>query len=143
MFSTLHYFEDADFFNTHPYIYVYTQDKILVYETFAARFFTDDNILTAYDFSNQKSFQQFLDDIYNNRSMRNNIRSDFEVTTNDRILTLSTCVGGSPEERFLVHAKLMWEGSEAELAEAQRKIEEGILESQAAENALPEATTEG
>jgi len=65
------------------------------------------------------------------------------VTTNDRILTLSTCVGGSPEERFLVHVKLMWEGSESELEEAQRKIEEGILESQAAENAVPEATTEG
>ena len=69
------------------------------------------------------------------------------MTTNDRILTLSTCVGGSPEERFLVHAKLMWEGSESELEEAQRKIEEGIqegiLESQAAENAVPEATTEG
>ena len=144
MFSTLHYFEDADFFNTHPYIYVYTQDKILVYETFAARFFTDDDVLTVYNnFEDEKSFQQFLDDIYNNRSMRNNIRSDFEVTTNDRILTLSTCVGGSPEERFLVHAKLMWEGSEEELAEAQKKIEEGILESQAAENTVPEATTEG
>ena len=64
-------------------------------------------------------------------------------TTKDRILTLSTCVGGSPEERFLVHAKLMWEGSESELEEAQRKIEEGILESQAAENTVPEATTEG
>ena len=112
-----------------------------MYETFAARFFTDDNVLTAYNFEDQKSFQQFLDDIYNNRSMRNNIRSDFEVTTNDRILTLSTCVGGSPEERFLVHAKLMWEGSESELEEAQRKIEEGIIETPAAENPVPDATS--
>lgn len=140
MFSTLHYFEDADFFNTHPYIYIYTEDKIRVYEIFAARFFTDDNVLTVYNYEDPKSFQKFLDDIYNNRSMRNNIRGDLEVTTEDRILTLSTCVGGSPEERFLVHAKLLWEGNESELEEAQRKIEEGTIESTAEENPVPEAT---
>lgn len=141
MFSTLHYFQNGDFFAAHPYIYIYTADKILVYEVFAARFFTDDNLLTAYNFADQVSFRKFLDDIYNNRSMRNNIRNDIEVTTNDRILTLSTCIGGSPGERFLVHAKLLWEGNETELEEAKRKIEEGLLESQTVEeNPVPEAS---
>lgn len=140
MFNTLHYFGDAHFFDTHPYIYVYTADKIRVYETFAARTFYDENLLYYYDFEDQRSFQQFLDDIFNNRAMDNIIRSDFPVTTNDRILTLSTCVGGVPEERFLVHAKLIWEGDENQLAEAQHNIEEGTLEAQSAENAVPEAT---
>ena len=73
--------------------------------------------------------------------MRNNLRSDCEVTTNDRILTLSTCVGGSPEERFLVHGKLLWEGNEDEIAEAQRKTEEGTLSgAQTADSMVPEAT---
>jgi sortase B len=142
MFHTLHYFENAEFFDKHPYIYVYTADRILVYEIFASRFFTDDNLLYAYNFQDQTSFQKFLDDIiYSNRNMRNNLRSDCEVTTNDRILTLSTCVGGSPEERFLVHGKLLWEGNEDELAEAQRKIEEGTLSgAQTADSMVPEAT---
>lgn len=141
MFSSLHYFENGNFFDGHPYIYVYTPDRILVYEVFAARFFTDENMLTAYNFEDTVSFQKFIDDIYNYRSMRNNIRHDVKVTTNDRILTLSTCIGGSPGERFLVHAKLLWEGDEEELAEAQRKIEEETMESgEASENPVPEAT---
>lgn len=139
MFSTLHYFQNGDFFASHPYIYVYTSDKILVYEIFAARFFSDDDLLVKYNFADPVSYQKFIDDIYNNKSMRNNIRNEVDVTINDRILTLSTCVGGSPAERFLVHGKLLWEGNEAELEEAQRKIEEGTLESQAAENPVPEA----
>jgi len=144
MFSSLHYFENGNFFDGHPYIYVYTPDRILVYEVFAARFFTDDNMLTAYNFADPVSFQKFIDDIYNYRDMRNNIRNDVVVTTKDRILTLSTCVGGSPEERFMVHAKLLWEGDEAELEEARRKIEEESLESdEAPDNPVPEATEEG
>jgi len=140
MFSSLHYFENNIFFDSHPYIYLYAADVIRVYEVFAARFFTDDDLLTVYNFADPVSFQKFLDDIYNNRSMRNNIRRDVPVTINDRILTLSTCVGGSPGERFLVHGKLLWEGNEEELAEAQQKIEEGLLESQS-ENVVPEATS--
>ena len=76
MFSSLHYFENGNFFDGHPYIYLYAADVIRVYEVFAARFFTDDDLLTVYNFADPVSFQKFLDDIYNKRSMRNNIRSE-------------------------------------------------------------------
>lgn len=32
MFASLHNYEDQTFFNNFPYIYVYTKEKVLVYE---------------------------------------------------------------------------------------------------------------
>lgn len=60
---------------------------------------TNDYLIT--DFDDDKEYQEFLDMITN--------RSDYtfstKVTTNDKILTLSTCFGN--DERLVVHAVLL------------------------------------
>jgi sortase B len=114
MFATLHYFEDETFFVNCPDIYVYIDGKVLVYEIFAA--YTGDNthILNTNDFTTESGRQQYIDEILKNGQGTANLREEAAglVTTDSRILTLSTCVSGKSENRFLVQAVLV---SEVEL----------------------------
>ncbi len=107
MFAGLHKFEDSQYFEEHPYVYIYTPEKLLVYEIFAAYEFTDEHLLYNYDFTNEVIFQDYLDDILNTRSMNCNLREDVEVTAADKILTLSTCISTKPDNRYLVQGVLL------------------------------------
>ncbi|MCM1187235.1 MAG: class B sortase [Lachnospira sp.] len=107
MFAGLHNYEDEEFFAEHPYIYVYTPEKLFVYEVFAAYEFSDLHLLLNFDFTSEQVFQNFLDDIYEMRSMNCNTKEDVEVTAKNRILTLSTCVTGKDDKRYLVQGVLL------------------------------------
>lgn len=107
MFAGLHKYEDQEFFAEHPYIYVYTPEKLFVYEVFAAYEYSDLHLLLNFDFTNEHVFQKFLDDIYEMRSMNCNTKENLEVTAKNRILTLSTCVTGKDDKRYLVQGVLL------------------------------------
>lgn len=107
MFAGLHKYEDEEFFAEHPYIYVYTPEKLFVYEVFAAYEYSDLHLLLNFDFTNEHVFQKFLDDIYEMRSMNCNTKENLEVTAKNRILTLSTCVTGKDDKRYLVQGVLL------------------------------------
>ncbi len=107
MFAGLHKYEDEEFFAEHPYIYVYTPEKLFVYEVFAAYEYNDLHLLLNFDFTNEQVFQKFLDDIYEMRSMNCNTEENLEVTAKNRILTLSPCVTGKDDKRYLVQGVLL------------------------------------
>uniref|UniRef100_UPI004056CBF6 class B sortase n=1 Tax=Acetatifactor sp. TaxID=1872090 RepID=UPI004056CBF6 len=107
MFADLHKYEDVDFFDENPYVYIYTPGELLIYKVFAAFEHSNEHLLYNHDFSNKAVYQVFLDEIYNQRSMNCNIREDVEVTTDDRLLTLSTCVTSKPDNRYLVIGVLL------------------------------------
>ena len=44
----------------------------------------------------RRSFENYLRNVKNIRDMGSHVRKDQEVTSNDKIITLSTCVGGQP-----------------------------------------------
>ena len=107
MFASLHYYEDGEFFNNNRYVYIYTPDQgTLVYEIFAARTGGDEDILGAYDFTNEETFKSYIYTILNSRDMSGHIRNDVTVDTTDHIITLSTCTGDS-STRLLVEAVLL------------------------------------
>lgn len=106
MFATLHYYEDAAFFSNYPYIYVYTQDKVLVYEVWAAYVGDNLHILYSNDFTTAAGRQNYLDTIYNKADTAN-VRSGVQATEQSHILTLSTCIKGKAQNRFLVQAVLL------------------------------------
>ncbi|MCD8020814.1 MAG: class B sortase [Clostridiales bacterium] len=112
MFQNLHYFEDATFFDEHPYVYIYTPEHVLVYEVFASYSYDNRHILNSFDFSDEEVYAQYLEDILNVRSMDKNIRDDVTVTTEDTIITLSTCIGGDSDARYLVQAVLIKDESD-------------------------------
>lgn len=107
MFANLHKFEDEEFFTEHPYIYIYTDRKLLVYEIFAAYAHGSEHLLYNYDFSDSVIFRRYFDSVMGERAMNNNFREDVELSGEERILTLSTCIANKPDKRYLVQGVLL------------------------------------
>lgn len=107
MFAGLHKFEDSEYFEEHPYVYIYTEDKLYVYEIFAAHESGNEHILYNNDFSDDYVFLKYLSEIVTGRTMNCNIREDYSPAATDRIITLSTCVANKPDRRYLVQGVLL------------------------------------
>ena len=108
MFGSLHYFEDAQFFDEYRYVYIYTPETVLVYEIFAAYMYTDDHIYYNFDFGVAEGYQDYIDEIFSIRDMKANIRRDTEVTTDTPMLTMCTCMSKTlRENRYVVNAVLV------------------------------------
>ncbi len=101
MFGTLKKFRNTTFFNNNRNITVYTPGHILKYEIFSAFVFDDRHIINSYDFYNMESYQSFIDICKNPVSVSKNVMKDIPVTTDDRIITLSTCTSAE-NERYIV-----------------------------------------
>lgn len=107
MFRHLHNFRDPDFFAANPYIYIYLPDRTLTYEIFSAYEYDDRHILYSFDFNDKQVFAEYLDYATNpTNSMMYNTR-DISVTADDKIITLSTCLGNIDTSRYLVQGVLI------------------------------------
>ena len=106
MFAGLHKFEDGNFFEENTEVFIYTPEKEYEYTIFAAYIYDDRHLLYSFDFANEDVYATYLEDIQNMRSMNALIRDDITVTTEDKIITLVTCIGNQPEKRLLVQAVL-------------------------------------
>lgn len=118
MFATLHNFEDSQFFEDHPYVYIYTPEYTLVYQVFGAYEYPDVHLILNYNMNDHDSFGQYLEDVLALDGINMNFDRSLEVTADDRIITLSTCVGGKSTYRYLVQAKLTAVGRNADAEEA-------------------------
>ncbi len=110
MFSSLHNFEDKEFFEENHQIIIYLPDRVITYEVFAAVDFSDVFIPYEYDFANPSDILRYLADIGN---CEGNFREGAEVSVDSKVLTLSTCYSGRDDRRFLVEA-VMVESVQAE-----------------------------
>ena len=107
MFADLHDYEVSTFFENNPYVFIYTGSRVFVYEIFAAYKGDDAHILYMNDFSTKAGRQEYIDSILDNRDDEANIRTDVPVTVDSHLITLSTCVKGENDRRFLVQAVLL------------------------------------
>ena len=107
MFRTLHNFEDRSFFDEHREVLLYTPDEIRHYEIFAAYVYDSRHLLLNFDFNDPEEYQSYLNDIFALRDMTSFVDTSVEVTTEDKILTLSTCYKGMADRRYLVQAVLV------------------------------------
>lgn len=92
MFTTLHYFENADFFAEHDEMYVYTVGRILTYKIVAAYQYDDRHILNSFDFSDPAVVRKYFDSVLNPTSMLVNVREGVVLDADDKIVQLSTCM---------------------------------------------------
>lgn len=107
MFRTLHNFDDGTFFDETPYFYIYTPEKILVYEIFAASEFSNEHILYKYDFDAEGTISKFMSDL---KKCPGHIREEMQtIPENGPLVTLSTCVTGKTNNRWLVVGVLLSE----------------------------------
>lgn len=107
MFHQLGNYLDADFMQSHRDIVIYTPENIRTYRVFAAVIYDDRHLVQHYNYVMDSERQDFIDSIYNSRDLRNQFCDDVEVTTQSRILSLSTCIAAEPSHRLLVEAVLV------------------------------------
>lgn len=107
MFASLHYFNDKDFFENNNTIFVFTKDKLYTYLIYSAYQYDDRHILNSFNMNDDYSFRDYLDSTLLERPYYCNVREGIELTTDDRILTLSTCMNGGGNVRYLVQGVLV------------------------------------
>lgn len=102
IFGQLKNYRDASFWADHSIINIYTPDKKLTYRIFAGVVYSDALIPVKYDFSTTEGKQQFLNSLYDNTDSRSLIDKEIPVTTDSKLLTLSTCIGSESNHRYLI-----------------------------------------
>lgn len=103
MFTTLHYFDNDQFFADHKEFYVYTPDKIITYKVISAFRYDDRHILNSYKFSNDEEYEDFLETVQNPGDAGARVNDlGRKLTVKDRIIVLSTCVWNQDNVRYLV-----------------------------------------
>lgn len=108
MFGSLKKYRNKEFFEENEYINVYMPGRILKYKIFAAYTFDDRHILMSFNFDDETERKLYLDTINSVRNVNANFSEDVKVTTDDKIITLSTCTS-KDDERFLVQGVLVYD----------------------------------
>ena len=106
MFAGLHQYEDMNFLEENDKVYIYTPKQEFTYTIFAAYVYDDRHLLYSFDFSNKEIYAAYLDTVFSMRDLSANIRTDMNVTHEDNIITLATCMSKQPDKRLLVQAVL-------------------------------------
>jgi sortase B len=106
MFAALHKYEEESFYEENKYINIYTPEGQLTYEIFAVYERDDARILYQADFDDKEYYQSYLDSVING-GYKYYILEDIEVTTDDNIISLSTCVRNKAKSRFIVQGVLI------------------------------------
>lgn len=108
MFGTLQKsYSSQEELNNHSLIVIYLPDQELHYEVIAAVPFDKRHILYNYDFSDDRTFRLFFQEILSVRSLEAVIAENAAIQSNERALILSTCLTGNRNMRFLVCGKLV------------------------------------
>lgn len=101
MFGSLHEYEDAAFFEEHPYVYVHLPKRTLVYRIFAAVQFSDAYLPIYRNYEDEAGFTAYVEEL---KHAPGQVDREAEVPYGSRLLTLSTCIGNDADHRFLVAA---------------------------------------
>lgn len=107
MFSQLHNFREEDFFQENGHITIYTPDRKLSYEVFAAYRTDNLNIVLNNDFSTEETREAYIERIYDHTDYAF-FKPEYRPTASDTIITLSTCIGvGQRQYRYVVQGLLI------------------------------------
>lgn len=104
MFSTLHNFEDKDFFDSHRYFYVFTPDMVLRYQVVSAYVYENRHVLYGNDFTKESVLQSYFDYVVNpDSSVKNVLEGAHLKAGKNRIIQLATCTRPANDDyRYLV-----------------------------------------
>ena len=107
MFSNLVYFQNSTFFEEHEEFYIYTPGHILTYRIAAAIQFDDRHILNSFDFSDDEVYESWIRNyVLEPKSIIRAVREDMEVTIEDKLVILSTCLEHG-KYRYLIQGVLV------------------------------------
>lgn len=104
MFTTLHKFEDEEFFTSHEYFNIYLPGRKLTYQVISAFKYDDRHIMNSFNFSLAEDLESFQNTVVNPTSALKNVRTELEtpIDDNSKIVVLSTCITNQKSNRYLV-----------------------------------------
>ena len=97
-------YSQEDALEDYGEVIVYLPEKELHYQVFAAVPYDNRHILYNYDCTDSRRFNAFLNSIYEVREIGAQFNSGVTVSTDDKVLVLSTCLAGNSQRRYLVLA---------------------------------------
>lgn len=105
MFGSLIFYEDKEYWEDHPYIWILTKEKSMKYHIYTSYWTEAAGPVYTLEFSSEEEFVAYLE---------NSVESGYydtgvAVNPDDTILTLSTCLSSSEEGRRVVQAKKIYE----------------------------------
>ena len=108
MFGNLKNYRSEDYMRAHRQLVLYTPESTLYYTLFAAVTYDDRLITMIYDDADPDSRRAYLDSIFASYGLF--LTDDLEINTDSKLVTMSTCIGGMPNNRLLVLGVLTsWE----------------------------------
>ena len=102
MFASLIKYADQDYFEEHPVMYLETEDaeyKVELFSGYTTEIASDAYMLT---FADQHSYAEWLRDLY----AKSDFQANVVLTTDDHMITLSTCAYSFQNARYVLHGKL-------------------------------------
>lgn len=100
MFRKLEDYKEKSFWEENPYFYIYTPDgKEVTYQIYSTGVVDDTSDTYLLSLENDEDYQTFIDYTFSTAEYETGV----EVTTEDQIVTLSTCTAASDEHRYVVH----------------------------------------
>lgn len=106
-FGDLKNYVDRGFFDTYRDIFIYLPDRQLEYKIIAEVVYGDMLISEKHDLKDPNSVVSFVQELQGIQEAQNQYAEDIAVTSEDRLVTLSTCIGDRPSNRRLIVAKLV------------------------------------
>ena len=105
-FGSLHNFDSKSFFDSNQDMLIYTAEGVYSYQIYSTVKYSNALILYSFPSASQLSRQSFINMSLSGYAGSNveHVRSGVNVTTEDKLVTLSTCISDS-NYRFLVIAK--------------------------------------
>lgn len=107
MFSTLHRFENQQFFNKHGKFYIYTAGHIFTYKVFSVFRYDDRHIMNSFDFTRDEVLDEFQKMLLNPRAIEKYVRDDTTLNKDSKVVILSTCCENDKSARLLVSGVLV------------------------------------
>ena len=101
MFGNLKNFRDESYMREHRLLTVYTPRATLHYTIFAAVTYDDRLITQSFDDRDVEDRAAYLQSVLDS-PYGTYVTDGLTITTDSRIITLSTCIGGMPNNRLLV-----------------------------------------
>lgn len=106
-FGDLKNYVDRGFFDTYRDVFIYLPDRQLQYQIIAEVVHDDMLISDSHDLKDPNSVPAFIQELQGIQEAQNQFAEDMTVTAEDRLITLSTCIGDRPNNRRLIIAKFV------------------------------------
>lgn len=100
-------YSSLDSLSENSEIIVYLPDREISFQVFAAVPYDNIHIMYHYNFESRRMYNAFLNSVYSVRKVGAVFDSTVDVTADDQLLILSTCLRGNTQKRFLVLAKVI------------------------------------